>query len=209
MGRLPGASHLLTFFSLAASCCCPPHRGLGQFREPEQGQPTRAALPLPHPRPLGLVGQGVGLDLLFYSGCLSPLPSRAVGLPGPPPGRCWPSYGHTTDLGCLCPPPGLVYDTLMLKHQCACGNTNSHPEHAGRIQSIWSRLQETGLRGKCEVTQPGHSGGARCRLIHGRHCPVETCQPAGPQQVESGCSPPGEGLGAALPAFPRVTLCTV
>lgn len=39
----------------------------------------------------------------------------------------------------------------MLKHQCACGNTNSHPEHAGRIQSIWSRLQETGLRGKCEV----------------------------------------------------------
>lgn len=47
--------------------------------------------------------------------------------------------------------PGLVYDTLMLKHQCACGNSNSHPEHAGRIQSIWSRLQETGLRGKCEV----------------------------------------------------------
>lgn len=39
----------------------------------------------------------------------------------------------------------------MLKHQCTCGNTNSHPEHAGRIQSIWSRLQETGLRGKCEV----------------------------------------------------------
>lgn len=39
----------------------------------------------------------------------------------------------------------------MLKHQCICGNTNSHPEHAGRIQSIWSRLQETGLRSKCEV----------------------------------------------------------
>ncbi|XP_023378771.1 histone deacetylase 4 [Pteropus vampyrus] len=49
---------------------------------------------------------------------------------------------------------GLVYDTLMLKHQCTCGNTNSHPEHAGRIQSIWSRLQETGLRGKCEVGDP-------------------------------------------------------
>uniref|UniRef100_A0A8C5PQV8 Histone deacetylase n=1 Tax=Leptobrachium leishanense TaxID=445787 RepID=A0A8C5PQV8_9ANUR len=45
---------------------------------------------------------------------------------------------------------GLVYDTLMLKHQCICGNTNSHPEHAGRIQSIWSRLQETGLRSMCE-----------------------------------------------------------
>uniref|UniRef100_A0A3Q3ESD2 Histone deacetylase n=1 Tax=Kryptolebias marmoratus TaxID=37003 RepID=A0A3Q3ESD2_KRYMA len=41
---------------------------------------------------------------------------------------------------------GLVYDSLMQKHQCMCGNTNSHPEHAGRIQSIWSRLQETGLK---------------------------------------------------------------
>uniref|UniRef100_A0A8C1TR69 Histone deacetylase n=1 Tax=Cyprinus carpio TaxID=7962 RepID=A0A8C1TR69_CYPCA len=45
---------------------------------------------------------------------------------------------------------GLVYDSLMQKHQCMCGNTNTHPEHAGRIQSIWSRLQETGLRSQCE-----------------------------------------------------------
>ncbi|XP_077431566.1 histone deacetylase 4-like isoform X2 [Vanacampus margaritifer] len=45
---------------------------------------------------------------------------------------------------------GLVYDSLMQKHQCMCGNTNSHPEHAGRIQSIWSRLQETGFRAQCE-----------------------------------------------------------
>lgn len=46
---------------------------------------------------------------------------------------------------------GLVYDSLMQKHQCMCGNTTSHPEHAGRIQSIWSRLQETGLKAHCEV----------------------------------------------------------
>ncbi|XP_061624244.1 histone deacetylase 7 isoform X2 [Phyllopteryx taeniolatus] len=45
---------------------------------------------------------------------------------------------------------GLVYDSQMLKHQCACGDNSSHPEHAGRIQSIWSRLQERGLRGQCE-----------------------------------------------------------
>uniref|UniRef100_A0A8C7NKB3 Histone deacetylase n=1 Tax=Oncorhynchus mykiss TaxID=8022 RepID=A0A8C7NKB3_ONCMY len=44
----------------------------------------------------------------------------------------------------------LVYDSLMQKHQCMCGNTHTHPEHAGRVQSIWSRLQETGLRGQCE-----------------------------------------------------------
>uniref|UniRef100_A0A8C6W0A1 Histone deacetylase 4 n=1 Tax=Nothobranchius furzeri TaxID=105023 RepID=A0A8C6W0A1_NOTFU len=53
-------------------------------------------------------------------------------------------------LGRLLSHPGLVYDSLMQKHQCMCGNTNSHPEHAGRIQSIWSRLQETGLRAQCE-----------------------------------------------------------
>uniref|UniRef100_A0A672J2N2 Histone deacetylase n=1 Tax=Salarias fasciatus TaxID=181472 RepID=A0A672J2N2_SALFA len=45
---------------------------------------------------------------------------------------------------------GLVYDSQMLKHQCACGDNSSHPEHAGRIQSIWSRLQERGLRAQCE-----------------------------------------------------------
>uniref|UniRef100_A0A8D3DTX7 Histone deacetylase n=1 Tax=Scophthalmus maximus TaxID=52904 RepID=A0A8D3DTX7_SCOMX len=50
----------------------------------------------------------------------------------------------------VCVSSGLVYDSLMQKHQCMCGNTNSHPEHAGRIQSIWSRLQETGLRAQCE-----------------------------------------------------------
>ncbi|XP_062247875.1 histone deacetylase 7 isoform X1 [Platichthys flesus] len=46
---------------------------------------------------------------------------------------------------------GLVYDSQMLKHQCTCGDNSSHPEHAGRIQSIWSRLQERGLRAECET----------------------------------------------------------
>ncbi|KAL4593584.1 hypothetical protein GN956_G26493, partial [Arapaima gigas] len=45
---------------------------------------------------------------------------------------------------------GLVYDSQMLKHQCSCGDNSNHPEHAGRIQSIWSRLQERGLRSQCE-----------------------------------------------------------
>ena len=73
---------------------------------------------------------------------------RLPGTPDSPPDRGWAPR---------C--PGLVYDTLMLKHQCTCGNTNSHPEHAGRIQSIWSRLQETGLRGKCEVSGAQAGGG--------------------------------------------------
>lgn len=55
------------------------------------------------------------------------------------------------------PSPGLVYDSLMLKHQCVCGNAHIHPEHAGRVQSIWSRLQETGLLGRCEVRTHTHA----------------------------------------------------
>uniref|UniRef100_A0A673AEY1 Histone deacetylase n=1 Tax=Sphaeramia orbicularis TaxID=375764 RepID=A0A673AEY1_9TELE len=51
---------------------------------------------------------------------------------------------------CVCAHAGLVYDSLMLKHQCVCGNAHIHPEHAGRVQSIWSRLQETGLLSRCE-----------------------------------------------------------
>uniref|UniRef100_A0AAQ4R955 Histone deacetylase n=1 Tax=Gasterosteus aculeatus aculeatus TaxID=481459 RepID=A0AAQ4R955_GASAC len=61
---------------------------------------------------------------------------------------------------------GLVYDSLMQKHQCMCGNTNSHPEHAGRIQSIWSRLQETGLR----------AHGLCTRCIRGRKASLEELQ---------------------------------
>lgn len=58
---------------------------------------------------------------------------------------------------CLCVRAGLVYDSQMLKHQCTCGDNSSHPEHAGRIQSIWSRLQERGLRGQCEVRHVTHT----------------------------------------------------
>ncbi|KAI4826665.1 hypothetical protein KUCAC02_030100 [Chaenocephalus aceratus] len=45
---------------------------------------------------------------------------------------------------------GLVYDSQMQKHQCTCGDNSRHPEHAGRVQSIWSRLNETGFRSQCE-----------------------------------------------------------
>lgn len=45
----------------------------------------------------------------------------------------------------------LVYDSFMQKHQCTCADTYHHPEHGGRLQSIWARLQETGLSTRCEV----------------------------------------------------------
>ncbi|XP_075774541.1 histone deacetylase 5 isoform X2 [Pelodiscus sinensis] len=64
---------------------------------------------------------------------------------------------------------GVVYDTFMLKHQCMCGNTNIHPEHAGRIQSIWSRLQETGLLNKCERIRGRKATLDEIQTVHSEH----------------------------------------
>lgn len=47
----------------------------------------------------------------------------------------------------------LVYDSFMQKHQCNCSDTFSHPEHGGRLQSIWARLHEMGLTTRCEVIE--------------------------------------------------------
>uniref|UniRef100_A0A146LH71 Histone deacetylase n=1 Tax=Lygus hesperus TaxID=30085 RepID=A0A146LH71_LYGHE len=44
---------------------------------------------------------------------------------------------------------GLAYDSGMLKHACMCGNNHWHPEHSGRLQSVWARLGETGLSQRC------------------------------------------------------------
>ncbi|KAK6470243.1 histone deacetylase 5 [Huso huso] len=64
---------------------------------------------------------------------------------------------------------GVVYDTFMLKHQCTCGNTNNHPEHAGRIQSIWSRLQETGLLSRCERIRGRKATIDEIQTVHSEH----------------------------------------
>jgi len=79
-----------------------------------------------------------------------------------------------------------VYDTLMLKHQCSCGNTNSHPEHAGRIQSIWSRLQETGLRGKCECIRGRKATLEELQAVHSEaHTLLYGTNPLNRQKLDS------------------------
>ncbi|XP_053775280.1 histone deacetylase 4 isoform X6 [Desmodus rotundus] len=81
---------------------------------------------------------------------------------------------------------GLVYDTLMLKHQCICGNSNSHPEHAGRIQSIWSRLQETGLRGKCESIRGRKATLEELQTVHSEaHTLLYGTNPLNRQKLDS------------------------
>ncbi len=46
---------------------------------------------------------------------------------------------------------GVVYDSMMLKHGCNCGG--SHPDHPGRLQSIWARLMETRVVSNCKVSE--------------------------------------------------------
>lgn len=52
------------------------------------------------------------------------------------------------------PTTGLTFDNLMLKHACKCGNNSIHPEHSGRLQSVWARLIETGLARQCDRLRP-------------------------------------------------------
>ncbi|XP_067865322.1 histone deacetylase 9-like isoform X4 [Heterodontus francisci] len=64
---------------------------------------------------------------------------------------------------------GVVYDTIMLKHQCICGSHSNHPEHAGRIQSIWSRLQETGLLSSCERIRGRKATLEEIQMVHSEY----------------------------------------
>ncbi|XP_029450962.1 histone deacetylase 7 isoform X3 [Rhinatrema bivittatum] len=61
---------------------------------------------------------------------------------------------------------GIVYDSVMLKHQCSCGDNRNHPEHAGRIQSILSRLQERGLRSLCECLRGRKASLEELQSVH-------------------------------------------
>lgn len=59
---------------------------------------------------------------------------------------------------------GLVYDTMMLKHNCTCGG--SHPEHPGRLQSIWARLVETKVVTSCRRLRARKASLAELQALH-------------------------------------------
>ena len=48
---------------------------------------------------------------------------------------------------------GLVYDPIMLKHECTCMNSQVHLETPDRIRSIWNRIKSLDLDQECEVIQ--------------------------------------------------------
>ncbi|NXB77870.1 HDAC7 deacetylase, partial [Donacobius atricapilla] len=82
---------------------------------------------------------------------------------------------------------GLVYDSVMLKHQCSCGDNSNHPEHAGRIQSIWSRLQERGLRSRCECLRGRKATLEELQSVHGeRHVLLYGTNPLNRLKLDNG-----------------------
>ncbi|XP_074081769.1 histone deacetylase 7 isoform X4 [Macrotis lagotis] len=103
-------------------------------------------------------------------------PSQALVLPCPDtPARALP---YTT---------GLVYDSVMLKHQCSCGDNSNHPEHAGRIQSIWSRLQERGLRSQCECLRGRKASLEELQSVHDeRHVLLYGTNPLSRLKLDNG-----------------------
>ncbi|XP_049310232.1 histone deacetylase 4 isoform X11 [Bactrocera dorsalis] len=99
-------------------------------------------LTVPHRRRvLELAPTGMAASSAFSS---LPAIQPAVAVAGAAGGKLineFPTHKTTT---------GLAYDNLMQKHACTCGDNSVHPEHSGRLQSIWARLIETDLAKRCD-----------------------------------------------------------
>lgn len=61
---------------------------------------------------------------------------------------------------------GLAFDSVMLKHACVCGDNSSHPEHSGRLQSIWARLVETHLASRCDRLRSRKATQEELQVVH-------------------------------------------
>ncbi|XP_030566798.1 histone deacetylase 4 isoform X2 [Drosophila novamexicana] len=61
---------------------------------------------------------------------------------------------------------GLAYDPLMLKHACICGDNAPHPEHSGRLQSVWARLNETDLVKRCDRLRARKATQEELQTVH-------------------------------------------
>lgn len=61
---------------------------------------------------------------------------------------------------------GLAFDSVMLKHACQCGDNSAHPEHSGRLQSIWARLIETHLASRCDRLRSRKALQEELQVVH-------------------------------------------
>ncbi|XP_050531145.1 histone deacetylase 4 isoform X3 [Daktulosphaira vitifoliae] len=84
------------------------------------------------------------------------------------------------------PTTGLAFDSLMLKHACKCGNNSLHPEHSGRLQSVWARLIETGLARKCDRLRPRKATLEELQTCHSEpHTLLFGTNPLNRQKIDS------------------------
>ncbi|XP_073956942.1 LOW QUALITY PROTEIN: histone deacetylase 4 [Choristoneura fumiferana] len=107
--------------------------------------------------------EGEVIDLTARRG--APLPAAA---PAPAPAAAPLARALSSPLvGARPPATGLAYDALMLKHGCLCGaHAPQHPEHGGRLQSVWARLCETGLLARTERTRPRKASLEELQSVH-------------------------------------------
>ncbi|XP_060051463.1 histone deacetylase 7 isoform X3 [Erinaceus europaeus] len=142
--------------------------------------------------PAGVPGDSVLLPL--PQGSHRPLsraqssPAAPASLPTPEPASQVRALTSSETPGRTLPfTTGLVYDSVMLKHQCSCGDNSRHPEHAGRIQSIWSRLQERGLRSQCECLRGRKASLEELQSVHSeRHVLLYGTNPLSRLKLDNG-----------------------
>uniref|UniRef100_A0A8D8W924 Histone deacetylase n=1 Tax=Cacopsylla melanoneura TaxID=428564 RepID=A0A8D8W924_9HEMI len=80
---------------------------------------------------------------------------------------------------------GLGFDSLMLKHGCVCGDNTPHPEHGGRLQSVWARLVETGLVQRCDRIRSRKAGLDELQTCHTEsHCLLFGTNPLNRQKLD-------------------------
>jgi histone deacetylase 4/5 len=85
---------------------------------------------------------------------------------------------------------GLAFDSVMLKHSCLCGDNSSHPEHSGRLQSIWARLVETHLASRCDRLRSRKATLEELQVVHSEsHAALFGSNPLNRQRMEASSVP--------------------
>jgi hypothetical protein len=91
---------------------------------------------------------------------------------------------------------GIAYDGAMLKHDCTCNGIGTHHEHPGRLQSVYARLQETGVLDRCVKLKSRKASIDELQLVHSEnHVTLYSSPMIQKQQLErkpsggGGCRP--------------------
>uniref|UniRef100_A0AAV2M4Q9 Histone deacetylase n=1 Tax=Knipowitschia caucasica TaxID=637954 RepID=A0AAV2M4Q9_KNICA len=64
---------------------------------------------------------------------------------------------------------GLVYDPQMQRHRCRCSDSSRHNERPERTESIWNRLNQSGLRRQCELVRSRKATLKELQSVHSQN----------------------------------------